>query len=485
MQTLNVPTNEPALFKKAVKILQDFHSECGKNRLLTSNFAVAIAALMHRDAGCRGETAPPVLIHYPGSGAPVTTLGFQTKICDPIFTRKPEFLPEGYSGPIYKPFTNSFKGRSPRVNNWRNSFDLQGGLGCDAPYTRDFLLKESYLDEQRFHCKYRDSEDGTCRSPAGLTESDHRTCFNPNKRSPVPGPKTNAQHRPKLFTRGYDPNNQSGFWIIEPSIEVLTELVGGPLSRVPVYPFMGALYGGNKYLDALGSEVNIDRLQSDLQLDDAKFFTLFDVSDSKYNIDFLKEIHSEAEAEFRRFLPPASMPGGSGRDDQPDELLSKPQKRMCRQPRFLKYAAGASSDPARRAVLIEKATQLHEETVQLLANQLAELGYEALEQLDGFDLYAESPECGFLFEVKTLTKENFRHQVRMGVAQLLEYQWRNKDWLRDPIEKFLVFNCAPPEHEESWIWRFLHKSLAITPCWIEGGRVKSFPGLKSSLTFIP
>jgi hypothetical protein len=165
--SLEFPANEPALFFRAVDLLDEYLRR-QRPALLASNFAVAIAALIHRNLPARGAPGPAARIFLPSTGPAISTLVFQQGICDQTFKKEPPFLPAKKEGPIYKPFTQSFKPLSPRTNNWRNSFDLQAGLGCDAPYDATYLRSEAFLAEPRFDCAFRNPKTGKCLSPAGL-----------------------------------------------------------------------------------------------------------------------------------------------------------------------------------------------------------------------------------------------------------------------------------------------------------------------------
>jgi hypothetical protein len=260
--------NDPQAFARGVALLEEFNATAPA--LLGPNFGVAVAVLIHRGLpGSDGAEGPARMLARPDSGEPTSTGDLQVDVCDATFAKRSAFLPGTAAGPIYKPFTDHFKPRSPGTNNWRNSFDLQGGLGCDAPYTAEFLQSATYLSEPRYDCPFRDSATGHCGSPAGYPDRT-RTCFNPNKRDVPPGPESQAQHRPKLLTRG-ELGEQHGYWYIEPTIDVLVDLLAAPHKRVPLYPWIAAMYGGSPYFDRWGNEITRSRFESDIQLDAERF----------------------------------------------------------------------------------------------------------------------------------------------------------------------------------------------------------------------
>ena len=252
--------DDSRMFNRAVQTLAEFNE--GAAKLVTGNFAVAIAVLLHRNKR----------IYLPGS-ASTSTGSLQHDICDVTWDKDARFVPDGAEGSVYKPFTKSFKKGSG--NNWRNSLDIQTGIGCDAPYSPDFLQSEIYLAQPRFDCAFRIAATGQCTSPHG-PQSEERTCFNPNKGSEEgqapPGPQSKAQPRPKLLKRGLDENGASGFWFIEPTVDSLAALLGTAQHRVPIYPFLVALYGGSPFWRSRGAEVSVVRLQQDLELDPERLF---------------------------------------------------------------------------------------------------------------------------------------------------------------------------------------------------------------------
>jgi hypothetical protein len=470
--------NDQDAFTRGVALLREFASPAP--RILGPNFGVAIAVLIHRGAvPARGDASPPKRVFHPDSGPPISTGDLQVAVCDATFEKGEAFLPGDAKGPIYKPFTDHFKLRSPGANNWRNSFDLQAGLGCDAPYTADFLCSPTYLSEPRYDCPFRDPATGHCASPAGPPGTP--TCFNPNKRDVPPGPETRAQHRPKLLSRGTE--GSPGYWYVEPTVDVLTDLLAAPDRRVPLYPWIAAMYGGSAYFNRWGDELSRSRFEADLQLGTERFLTLFD-----------PDPRSPLNA---RLLAGAGGPGGAqdGIDSverQPDAIegseppesaerpLSTPVPFRSRNVSSLISQAGARSDPARRARLLERARKGHQRALEELASALSDRGdLELTEQLDGYDLLARSELTGHLFEVKTWTPANLAEQIRRGWAQLREYRYRNRRDLPGEVRLYLVLDRPPPS--ASWAWRFLVDDCEVTPAWMEGGALETLPQLADRL----
>ena len=100
----------------------------------------------------------------------------------------------------------------------------------------------------------------------------------------------------------------------------------------------------------------------------------------------------------------------------------------------------------------EKANSSHIDTLNILANYLRNLGFRPLEDLQTFDLMAYDNSDTFLFEVKSITKKNFRTQVRHALIQLDEYVFKHKQYktpgFHQKITKTIVFNDNPYFHGE-------------------------------------
>lgn len=473
MEEMRLHGGDPALFGAAVEALRTMAS-----RPLTANFAVGIAALAHRSAAGRGWA-----LHDP-SGPTIDASSMQA-LCDAVWAKREAFLPPSASGPVYKPFTSNFKGRSPKVNNWRNSFDLQGGIGCDAPWSADFLASHNYLAEQRYYCEFRDPETAQCSSPAGYAAGD-RTCFDPSKNGHPPGPDSGSQakHRPKILARGFDDGGNQGYWLLEPIPEVLAGLLDSPTNRVPLYPFAAAMYCGSDYWAADGGEtITGARLASDLGLDDASFYSIFDPSLAHPGNMRLFEYFRDGSAN-SSFVPQVSgakAPPGNATSAMSTLGLPSPRDYVDSPLDQIRVRAGAASNPEQRAVLLERATRAHQRTVGKLAAVLGARGYACSEQPGGFDLLAQregSETC--LFEVKSWTEFNLASQVRSGWAQLYEYRFRNADILDDEVPRlYLVFDRQPPR--DFWAWAWLVEYMGVLPIWIEDEELLTFPGWESLL----
>jgi len=76
-------------------------------------------------------------------------------------------------------------------------------------------------------------------------------------------------------------------------------------------------------------------------------------------------------------------------------------------------------------VALERSSRRHQQILKSLAESLiANRMSPSYSRL--IDAYVALPKYDILFEVKSATQENFSHQVRLAVAQLLEYRFRCK-----------------------------------------------------------
>jgi hypothetical protein len=113
---------------------------------------------------------------------------------------------------------------------------------------------------------------------------------------------------------------------------------------------------------------------------------------------------------------------------------------------------------ARTQARYERATRTHEGVRLALALELENRGFLVWEdQL--VDLYAELPSATALYEVKSITPDNWRSQVRKGVAQLKEYRFLQA---LPGAPLYLVLSQPPPE---DWVLELLAVEYGIGVLW--------------------
>lgn len=451
-------------FHDAVTHLTNYES---KSKLpLGPNFGVAIAVLLHR--------SDPTRYVIPTTGAVTSTSDLQLEVCDPTWAKAPSYLPSGAEGPIYKPFTASFKGRSPQTNNWRNSFDIQGGIGCSAPYTPAYMQSTRYIAEHRFDCSFREKSTGYC-SAAGTGA----LCFNPTKKGSgiAAWSDTSAHHRPKLLRRGVDHAGVVGYWSVEPTVDSLADLLGDPGARVPATSFATALFAGSPYWSQWSDDHSASRLQKLLALDDEQFFTLFSgpASTSLAGTSPLERATQSEVSTWSDATPTVTpeMQVDSQKPTPSKVTAATPVDYVPQDTEIVIALASKETDPERRRRLLENATQGHRRVLNVLAQALKERGYAVREQAGGYDLHAfKAPGRHVLFEAKTWTPTNLASQVRSGWAQLEEYAYRYRAMVGDSPDLVLVLNHEPPSN--FWAWGWFRARQAPYVLWIDENDIKTF-----------
>jgi len=95
----------------------------------------------------------------------------------------------------------------------------------------------------------------------------------------------------------------------------------------------------------------------------------------------------------------------------------------------------------------ERASRLHIETLNILADYVRMLGFSPKDNNRTFDLFAYDSQTSHIFEVKSLTEKNFRTQVRHAIVQLDEYIFRHKtmktNGFSKTVNKNIVFHANP------------------------------------------
>ena len=285
---------------------------------------------------------------------------------------------------------------------------------------------------------------------------------------------------------------------MEPTVDVLSDLLADPAKRVPVYAFAAALYGSSPYFSQWSTEVSRERLERDLAIGPAEFMAIFDVDpDARRNAEMLRgftrlQVHVPArvevpdgattepeevdQGEVEEGRDEGLAAGGTGADtaSYSTSPLSEPVPYQERGSDELATEASKQADPARRRRLLERANEGHRRTVAALVAQLVAAGYDVDEQLDGYDLCGRREEhLAHMFEVKTWTPQNLASQVRSGWAQLHEYRYRNRHRLPTDVQLYLVLDREPAL--DFWAWEYLAEEENVLACWMADGVLQTLP----------
>lgn len=106
--------------------------------------------------------------------------------------------------------------------------------------------------------------------------------------------------------------------------------------------------------------------------------------------------------------------------------------------------------------LLDRASSLHQETLNLIDTLLKNKNIECYEDRKSFDLFFKNERLGFLLEIKSLGNDNFISQTRSGFIQLQEYSFMQNENLCnyfniDEIKKILVYHENPSNYSDSKI----------------------------------
>lgn len=109
---------------------------------------------------------------------------------------------------------------------------------------------------------------------------------------------------------------------------------------------------------------------------------------------------------------------------------------------------------------VERANQQHAHTLAVLTRSLRHMGFEVknTKLIDAFSVVKEKP---VIFEVKSITEDNEREQVRHAISQLYEYRFLYS--LKEAL-LCLVFSQRP---FSQWLIDYLTQDRSIHVLWIE------------------
>jgi len=138
-------------------------------------------------------------------------------------------------------------------------------------------------------------------------------------------------------------------------------------------------------------------------------------------------------------------------------------------------------DPAKRALLLEKATSIHELLVEKCALSLRDLGGEPIEDQNSFDVASIS--LNIIIEIKSINEINAISQVRKAIAQLLEYRYRHRNLFNKIPKLALVTNTNLVNLVDEEIINFLKEDQGISLFWLEDNIIKNTEGI-SLATFL-
>ena len=121
----------------------------------------------------------------------------------------------------------------------------------------------------------------------------------------------------------------------------------------------------------------------------------------------------------------------------------------------------------RRILLLEKANKIHENIVKDIAALILKKGATPKEGTNSFDI-AVFGDNEILIEVKSITKNNCKAQLRKGIVQLLEYAWVHRaDFVGAP-KRVMILSENPIERVGEDYFKFLTQELGFLLFWKQG-----------------
>ena len=139
---------------------------------------------------------------------------------------------------------------------------------------------------------------------------------------------------------------------------------------------------------------------------------------------------------------------------------------------FLDSLRGAyqqNADPEATRIKHQRANLTHKDLTYKMIAFLHSIGAE-VSQNEHIDLYAKMTsgrDC--IMEVKSVQDENLLSQVRKGLSQLYEYQFRYKDHLQANSTLCLIMPNEPKEI--SWMQEYLCNYRKIYVCWFDSDEI--------------
>jgi len=133
----------------------------------------------------------------------------------------------------------------------------------------------------------------------------------------------------------------------------------------------------------------------------------------------------------------------------------------------------------RNQVASERAGKAHTRLVNLMAERLRDTGIlPRCNQL--IDLAARVDEQSYIFEMKSMTQENARSQIRSGLSQLYEYRY-----LQNIPDAILVMVVEIPlPNDIRWMSDYLEKDRSIRLLWDGDNELFASQETESEMQFL-
>lgn len=121
--------------------------------------------------------------------------------------------------------------------------------------------------------------------------------------------------------------------------------------------------------------------------------------------------------------------------------------------------SGNHVDPYETIIRREKANREHARILNMLAAMIRLKGYEVYENTF-IDLYANTPQNTYIFEVKSNNSKNTLSQIRKAIAQLYEYRYRSE------MVGAILCIVLQQKPSQAWVEDYLLHDRNILMCWL-------------------
>ena len=141
----------------------------------------------------------------------------------------------------------------------------------------------------------------------------------------------------------------------------------------------------------------------------------------------------------------------------------------------VKASVDSVTDPIQRALLLERANNVHEQLVQAVANIIRDRGFDPLEDSNSFDVAVEG-ENEALIEVKTINRDNCISQIRKAVSQLPEYRWKHRERFSSDAKQIVVLSENPTQYVDDDFFEYLVEDRGLIVTWQQQGALADLDG---------
>lgn len=128
---------------------------------------------------------------------------------------------------------------------------------------------------------------------------------------------------------------------------------------------------------------------------------------------------------------------------------------------------------------LDRANQAHKHLVDLVADRIRGVGgIPKSNQL--IDLATRHESYDFIFEMKSITPENTRDQIRNGISQLFEYRYLQNL----PNSNLVLVVESPLKKDLEWMQEYLESDMNVSLVWDGNNKLYSSRQTKQKLNFL-